>query len=72
MRDVAQEHWLLAAISSPRHGETARDRTQREWAVRLAPILVEMVRKHTGSRDEIDAQIARELYCSIAVMRGSI
>jgi hypothetical protein len=44
---------------------------EREWAIRLAPILVEMVRKHSGSRDEIEAQIARELYCSIAMMRGS-
>jgi hypothetical protein len=43
---------------------------EREWAIRLAPILVEMVRKHSGSRDEIEAQIARELYCSIAMMRG--
>jgi hypothetical protein len=43
---------------------------EREWANRLAPILVEMVRKHSGSPDEIEAQIARELYCSVATMRG--
>jgi hypothetical protein len=43
---------------------------EREWAKRLAPILVEMVRKHSGSRDEIEAQIARELYCSVAAMWG--
>jgi hypothetical protein len=43
---------------------------EREWAKRLAPILIEMVRKHSGSRDEIEAQIARELYCSVAAMRG--
>jgi hypothetical protein len=45
--------------------------TDDRRCIRLAPILVEMVRKHSGSRDEIEAQIARELYCSIAVMRGS-
>jgi hypothetical protein len=44
---------------------------EREWAIRLAPILVEMVRKHSGSSDELEAQIARELYCSIAMMQGS-
>ena len=43
---------------------------EREWAIRLAPILVEMVRKHSGSQDEFEAQIARELYCSIAMMQG--
>jgi hypothetical protein len=43
---------------------------EREWANRLALVLVEMVHKHTGSRDEIAAQIARELYCSVATMRG--
>jgi hypothetical protein len=44
---------------------------EREWAKRLAPILVEMVRKHSGPIDEIEAQIARELYCSVAMIRGS-
>jgi hypothetical protein len=43
---------------------------EREWAKRLAPILIEAVRKHTGSQDEIEAQVARDLYCSIAMMRG--
>jgi hypothetical protein len=43
---------------------------EREWAIRLAPILVEMVRKHSGSSHEIEAQIARELYCSVAMFRG--
>lgn len=52
-------------------GGTPQPTTQeREWARRLAPILVEMVRKHSGPHDEIEAQIARELYCSIAMMRG--
>ena len=58
------EREYLGGMPQPTAGE-------REWAIRLAPILVEMVRKHSGSRDEIEAQIARELYCSIAVMRGS-
>ena len=43
---------------------------EREWAKRLAPVLVEMVRKHAGSREEIEAQVARELYCAAAMMRG--
>jgi hypothetical protein len=43
---------------------------EREWAKTLAPILVAMVRKHSGPRDEIEAQIARELYCSIAMFLG--
>ena len=43
---------------------------EREWAKRLAPILVDMVGKHDGSRDEIEAQVGRELYCAIAMMRG--
>lgn len=43
---------------------------EREWAKALAPILVEMVRKHSGSREEIEAHIARELYCAAAMMRG--
>jgi len=52
-------------------GGTPQPTTQeREWAKGLAPILVEMVRKHTGSREEIDAQIARELYCAVAMMRS--
>jgi hypothetical protein len=44
---------------------------EREWAKRLAPILVDMMLKHSGSRDEIEGQIARELYCSVAMMRGT-
>jgi hypothetical protein len=43
---------------------------ERKWAKRLAPILIEMVRKHSGPHDEIEAQIARELSCSVAMMRG--
>ena len=57
------ERECLAGIPQPTVQE-------REWARRLAPILVEMVRKHSGSRDEIESQIARELYCSVAMMRG--
>jgi hypothetical protein len=33
-------------------------------AKRLAPILIEMVHKHAGSREKIEAQVARELYCA--------
>jgi hypothetical protein len=43
---------------------------ERECVIRLAPLLVEMVRKHSGSRGEIESQIAPELYCSVAMMRG--
>ena len=52
-------------------GGTAQPTTQeREWAKRLAPILVEMMYKHSGAREEIEAQIARELHCSVAIMRS--
>jgi hypothetical protein len=44
---------------------------EREWAKRFAPVLVEMVRKHTGSREEIEAQVGRALCCSAAMMWGS-
>lgn len=48
-------------------GGTPQPTTQeRNWAIRLAPILVEMARKHSDSRDEIEPQIAREPYCSTA------
>ena len=57
------EREYLGGIPQP----TARE---REWAKRLAPILVDMVCKHDGSRDEIEAQVGRELYCAIAMMRG--
>jgi hypothetical protein len=43
---------------------------EREWAKGLAPILVKMVRNHIGSSDEIEAQVARELYCAVAMMQG--
>jgi hypothetical protein len=53
-------------------GGIAQPTTQeRDWAKRHAPILVEMVSKHAGPREEIEAQIARELYCAVAMMRGS-
>lgn len=51
-------------------GTQQPNKQEREWAIGLAPILVEMVRKHSGSHDEPEAQIARELYCSIATMQG--
>jgi hypothetical protein len=44
---------------------------EREWAKGLAPILVDMARKHDGPRDEIEAQVGRALYCAVAMMRGS-
>jgi len=43
---------------------------ERDWAKGLAPILVDMVCKHDGSREEIEAQIARALCCAVAMMRG--
>lgn len=58
------EREYLAGTAQP----TAQE---RDWAKRLAPILVEMVSKHSGPREEIEAQIARELYCSVATMRSS-
>ena len=43
---------------------------EREWAKGLTPVLVDMVRKHDGPRDEIEAQVGRELYCAVAMLRG--
>jgi hypothetical protein len=58
------EREYLGGLAQPTNQE-------REWAKRLAPILVDMVRKHSGSREEIEAQISRELYCSVAMLRGA-
>jgi hypothetical protein len=42
---------------------------ERTWAIEIAKLIVEMVQKHEGSQEEIESQVARELYCSLANMR---
>lgn len=43
---------------------------EREWAIKIAKIIVRMVREHKGSKSEIESQIARELYCSVAILNA--
>ena len=63
VRKMAEREYL-GGIPQP----TTRE---RERAKGLAPILVDLVRKHAGSQDEIEAQVGRELYCAVAMLRGS-
>ena len=57
------EREYLAGVPQPTEAE-------RKWAIKIAKVIVAMVRKHEGSKSEIETQVARELYCSIANLRG--
>jgi hypothetical protein len=42
---------------------------EREWSLRMANLIVEMVQRHVGDRAEIVSQVGRELRASIVLLR---
>lgn len=43
---------------------------ERQWAIDLAKIIVEVARG-VSDPDEAEGQVARELYCAVAMLNGS-
>lgn len=60
---MADEREYLGGMPQP----TSRE---RDWAAELAPIIVRMVHGYKGDRQEIESQVARELYCSVAMLNA--
>lgn len=52
------------------YGMPQPTKREREWASKFAKVIVRMVREHKGSKSELERQVARELYCSVAMLNA--